>query len=85
MGMSLYARARSHRVRNTANVSLVLAVFLLYDCIITLDREVRLFWTSKVNGASALFFMLKYGTVLYNVLSCVSFIPDMSNEVRHRC
>ncbi|RPD78401.1 hypothetical protein L226DRAFT_291547 [Lentinus tigrinus ALCF2SS1-7] len=65
----------------SAYIGFAAVVFLLYDCILTFDREVALFWTGRVNGATALFFAIKYGTVLYNVLSCVSFIPDMSSKV----
>ncbi|RPD63750.1 hypothetical protein L227DRAFT_608299 [Lentinus tigrinus ALCF2SS1-6] len=66
--------------RTSAYIGFAAVVFLLYDCVLTFDREVALFWTGRANGATALFFTIKYGTVLYNVLSCVSFIPDMSSK-----
>ncbi|TFK80365.1 hypothetical protein K466DRAFT_559142 [Polyporus arcularius HHB13444] len=57
-----------------------IAVFLLYDCIITCDREIALFWTSQMSGASVLFFMIKYGTILYEVLCVIAFLPTMSSK-----
>ncbi|KAI0355241.1 hypothetical protein OH77DRAFT_1437151 [Trametes cingulata] len=32
----------------------------VYDCVITLDKEVALFWKRKVTGASLLFFLNRY-------------------------
>ncbi|RPD55606.1 hypothetical protein L227DRAFT_615235 [Lentinus tigrinus ALCF2SS1-6] len=52
-------------------IGLVPIVFLLYDYFLTLGREVRLFWTGTLTGASILFFSLRYATLLYEVLDIV--------------
>ena len=56
-------------------------VFFLYDYIITIGREVDLFWSRKITGASVLFLFIRYGTLVYKVLDLVSFGP-MSDKVR---
>ncbi|KAI0630453.1 hypothetical protein C8Q77DRAFT_1160041 [Trametes polyzona] len=38
--------------------------FLLYDYLITLDREIELFWRRKFSGPSALFFFTRYSTLI---------------------
>ena len=58
------------------------SVFLLYDDVITLGREVDMFWHSKLSGASALFFANRYITLLCNVLVLVEIGYHFSNEVR---
>ncbi|KAI0765603.1 hypothetical protein BD413DRAFT_573984 [Trametes elegans] len=48
--------------------------FLLYDYLLTLEQEVKLFWNRKFTGASALFFFTRYATLIaYNILGCISF------------
>ncbi|RDX52001.1 hypothetical protein OH76DRAFT_1400910 [Lentinus brumalis] len=58
-----------------AYVALSAIVFFLYDYIITVGREVELFWTRKVTGASVLFFFIRYGTILYKILDLVVYAP----------
>ncbi|RDX47980.1 hypothetical protein OH76DRAFT_1419224 [Lentinus brumalis] len=78
---TLLAHRRSRELQATSNPgTLDIAVFLLYDCIITCDREIALFWTSQMSGASVLFFMIKYGTILYEVLCIIAFLPTMSSK-----
>ncbi len=36
-----------------------------YDHIVTLDREINLFWNKKITGATVLFFVNRYSTVFY--------------------
>ncbi|KAI0716577.1 hypothetical protein C8Q76DRAFT_616795, partial [Earliella scabrosa] len=47
-------------------------VFLIYDYVITFGREVDLFWTTKLTGASVLFFTNRYVTLLFNALGLVA-------------
>ncbi|KAI0718852.1 hypothetical protein C8T65DRAFT_736894 [Cerioporus squamosus] len=58
-----------------AYVALSAIVFFLYDYIITFGREVELFWTRKVTGASVLFLLIRYGTLLYKILDLVVYAP----------
>ncbi|KAI0772852.1 hypothetical protein BD413DRAFT_542630 [Trametes elegans] len=55
--------------------------FLLYDYLITLDEEIRLFWKRKFTGASVLFLFIRYYTLLsYDVLGVITFaeLSDIS-------
>ncbi|RPD72578.1 hypothetical protein L226DRAFT_490110 [Lentinus tigrinus ALCF2SS1-7] len=62
-------------------IGLVPIVFLLYDYFLTLGREVRLFWTGTLTGASILFFSLRYATLLYEVLDIVEYVPTLSDTL----
>ena len=57
-----------------------ITVLLFYDYILTLDKEVRLFWKRKISGASLLFLFNRYLTVLTQVLDVVQFTSDMSDK-----
>ncbi|KAI0351841.1 hypothetical protein OH77DRAFT_1410310, partial [Trametes cingulata] len=46
--------------------------FLTYEWLITLDREVALFWRRKLNGASVLFLTNRYLPLLVQVLNISS-------------
>ncbi|KAI0640671.1 hypothetical protein C8Q79DRAFT_920877, partial [Trametes meyenii] len=49
--------------------------FLCYDFLLTLDREVELFWSRGLNGASVLFFVTRYWTLfLYVVVDSITFV-----------
>ena len=48
-------------------------VFLIYDCVTTMDREVTSFWNTKFNGAKALFLSNRYLVLLINVLGLIEF------------
>ena len=64
------------------NLTIYYLVFVMYDWIVTLPREVQLFWTGKARSLSAiLYFSTKYFNVLYQMLSLLVFIPS-SDEVR---
>ncbi|KAI0365192.1 hypothetical protein BV20DRAFT_954792 [Pilatotrama ljubarskyi] len=56
---------------NTCCPIAVLA-FLAYEWLITLDREVALFWRRKLNGASVLFLTNRYLPMLVQVLNISS-------------
>ncbi|KAI8974607.1 hypothetical protein BD414DRAFT_498188 [Trametes punicea] len=46
--------------------------FLTYECLITFDREVALFWRNKFTGASLLFLINRYLPLLVNLLNITS-------------
>ncbi|KAI0630455.1 hypothetical protein C8Q77DRAFT_1133104 [Trametes polyzona] len=63
------------------SVELPVPTFLVYDYLLTLDQELKLFWRRKFTGASALFFFIRYSTLLcYAVLGTIGFtqLPDTS-------
>ncbi|RDX45393.1 hypothetical protein OH76DRAFT_1420855 [Lentinus brumalis] len=60
-------------------IGLVPIVFLLYDYVLTLGREVGLFWNGTLTGASVLFFVIRYSTLLYEVLDIVEYVPTLSD------
>ena len=43
-------------------------VFLLYDFVITFGREVNLFWSSKVTGASVLLIIIRYYSIVAEIV-----------------
>ena len=51
-------------------------VFVLYEHMITLGIEVNYFWSSKVTGATILFFANRYLNLLANC--CLVIIIDSS-------
>ncbi|RPD72742.1 hypothetical protein L226DRAFT_145681 [Lentinus tigrinus ALCF2SS1-7] len=59
-------------------------IFLLYDHLITLDREVELFRTSKLtSSASILYVATRYIALVYNVLSILMMFPAISAQRLH--
>lgn len=60
--------------------------FVIYEYLITLDREVELFWSarSRSTGATVLFIVTRYWTLILRVLNMFGFMP-MSNQVSVRC
>lgn len=58
-----------------------LAVFLLYEYVITIDREVNAFWYRAPTGASILFLSNRYLSFVVNVLGLIEF-GHLSDEVR---
>ncbi|RPD54830.1 hypothetical protein L226DRAFT_616508 [Lentinus tigrinus ALCF2SS1-7] len=53
---------------------------IVYDYLINLDREVGLFWTGKITGASALYFATRYISMLYVIMNTVTSAPNLSLE-----
>ncbi|RPD53369.1 hypothetical protein L227DRAFT_589365 [Lentinus tigrinus ALCF2SS1-6] len=47
------------------------SVFLMYDYVINLGQEVELFWTTKLTGATALYFANRYITLLFVIMGLV--------------
>ncbi|KAI0670348.1 hypothetical protein C8Q78DRAFT_119285 [Trametes maxima] len=60
-------------VREQNNVNL--AVFVLYDYLITLDREVRLLWGRKISLGKGVFLLNRYSSLLLFLLSCLELLP----------
>ncbi|KAH9927908.1 uncharacterized protein BXZ73DRAFT_48710 [Epithele typhae] len=55
-------------------------VILIYEYVITFDREVLLFWSRRLSPASMLFFVNRYLPLIGNLMSIFSNI-QMSDEV----
>ncbi|KAI0794607.1 hypothetical protein C8Q74DRAFT_1193185, partial [Fomes fomentarius] len=57
--------------------------FVMYEYFITLDREIDLFWSprSRSTGATVLFIVIRYWTLILRVLNMFGFMP-MSNQDR---
>ena len=66
----------------TDALAATLPVFLIYDYVITFGREVDLFWTTKLTGASVLFFTNRYVTLLFNALGLVALGHFSDTKVR---
>ena len=58
----------------------LLVVFLLYEYVITLDREVNSFWLGAPTGAYVLFLSNRYFNVAINVLGLIEF-GHLSDQV----
>ncbi|TFK85283.1 hypothetical protein K466DRAFT_495031, partial [Polyporus arcularius HHB13444] len=58
-------------------------VLLLYEYLITFDREVACFWTAKPTVAALLFFANKWMAILVNFFAIVGFAPFRSEQVRY--
>ncbi|KAI0640675.1 hypothetical protein C8Q79DRAFT_1014901 [Trametes meyenii] len=81
-----------HRAVNNANATVVALVFqenciifsvkalLLFDYLITLGEEVRLFWKRKATAATVLYVIVRYWTLavyaLLNLIAVLLSIPD---------
>ena len=57
-------------------------MFLIYDYVITLGREVDAFWPAKLTGAYALFFVNRYVTLIWNMMGLAQ-LGKFTDEVRH--
>ncbi|KAI0705759.1 hypothetical protein C8T65DRAFT_740799 [Cerioporus squamosus] len=75
--IAFYDELRTERYIYFASVSL-----LFYDFIVTFGREVNLFWSKKLSGASALFFFIRYVTVAYEILDVISSVFTFNDQVR---
>ena len=54
-------------------------VFLVYDHLLTFDREVELFWKRKFTGATALFLLNRYILVLDYIFNIATI--ERSSEI----
>ncbi|RPD55658.1 hypothetical protein L227DRAFT_656701 [Lentinus tigrinus ALCF2SS1-6] len=66
-------------LRLDALCSISASVLLFYDYILTFDKEVGLFW-KRISGASLLFLVNRYMTLLTQIFDVVQFTTDMSDE-----
>lgn len=57
---------------------------MIYEYLITLDREVELFWSarSRSTGATVLFIVTRYWTLILRVLNMFGFMPDVQSGER---
>ncbi len=59
------------------------AAFVVYEYIITFDREVSLFWRRRFTGATLLFLLNRYITLLTQIMDSFSTSKVLrSDEVR---
>ncbi len=49
-------------------------VLLLYDTLITLDREINWFWSGRITGASILLFTNRYISLAWIVLGFIQLM-----------
>ncbi|EJF59671.1 hypothetical protein DICSQDRAFT_171848 [Dichomitus squalens LYAD-421 SS1] len=56
-------------LRFNTNCELAALTLFLYDCLVTIDSEVTLFWLpGRVNGAVSLFLVNRYFTLVAQIL-----------------
>ena len=53
----------------------MLAAFLLYDYLLTLNMEVKLFWRQPLSAASILFYLNRYLTLTVYILVAIGMAP----------
>ena len=53
---------------------------VLYDYALTLDMEIELFWDTSSKGATVLFVVNRYLTLILRVVNLLGFLP-MSDQV----
>ena len=58
-----------------------LPVLILYEHLITADREIDLFWKPKFSGAAALFLTNRYLILVYSVFGVAFTYLSVSAEV----
>ncbi|TFK86460.1 hypothetical protein K466DRAFT_600296 [Polyporus arcularius HHB13444] len=66
----LVAYYSSHQTNSYCN--LASSVLFFYECVITFTDEVNLFWSQKLTGASALFFLNRWAIILYGAFTLVT-------------
>ena len=60
---------------NFADSCLHCVALIIYEFVVTLDTEVRLFWGRKITGASVVFFLNRYTMLCYAIVSLWQFLP----------
>ncbi|KAL4246665.1 hypothetical protein ABKN59_008853 [Abortiporus biennis] len=68
----------------TVNVSMAATALVVYDSVITFDREVEAIWKKKINIASVLFVMNRYGMIVYAVLTVLVYFGEPERVVCER-
>ncbi|RPD73172.1 hypothetical protein L226DRAFT_437509, partial [Lentinus tigrinus ALCF2SS1-7] len=51
------------------------AALLLYDYLLTIDKEIKLFWSWKSTGATALFMVNRYLVIILRLANLAGFVP----------
>ena len=57
-----------------------LQAFYIYEYIITLDREVELFWKKKVNGGAAIFLSNRYIPLITQLMYLVEYTSSIMSD-----
>ncbi|RDX45389.1 hypothetical protein OH76DRAFT_1486393 [Lentinus brumalis] len=85
--MSLSAEAEAAELfaafdslRTSDWVAFASTAFLIYDYTLTLDREVRLFWTRRVTSVTVLYLVIRYSALTYVVLDALEPAPILSDK-----
>ena len=75
------SQSRPSHAEHNAHISTLL-VLIVFEHLITTDREINLFWNRKFSGAAALFFTNRYFILTYSALNLVvNFEESVSDEV----
>ncbi|TDL21404.1 hypothetical protein BD410DRAFT_304051 [Rickenella mellea] len=74
----LTAQASQLQYLNSVIVSGAALVF--YDYALTLSTEISEIWNSKLSGAQALFFLSRYGFMVYTVVYCTDSLTPNPSE-----
>ncbi|RPD54061.1 hypothetical protein L227DRAFT_567546 [Lentinus tigrinus ALCF2SS1-6] len=53
---------------------------LVYDILLTMDREVKLFWTGQFSGATIVYFAVRSMGLLVNILGFGTHIPTLDQK-----
>ncbi len=82
-----FATTGTVAVRSVRNCSLkshnLNPAWLFYESLITFDSEAHLFWTKRLTGASAMFFVARYTTLAYALVNLLGTLDvTISDEVR---
>lgn len=54
---------------------MMIAAFLLYDFLLTFDKEIQLFWRKPLSAASMLFYLNRYLTLTVYILVAIGMAP----------
>ncbi len=60
---------------DTQLISVVPLVLLIYDTLVTFDREVAWFWSGRMTSARILFFVNRYLPLLSGALGLIGYLP----------
>ncbi|RPD53397.1 hypothetical protein L226DRAFT_540571 [Lentinus tigrinus ALCF2SS1-7] len=55
-------------------------VILVYEYLLTFEREVNLFWKSRITGAGVLFFLNRYVVLVTSLLSISGIVVDIKTS-----
>ncbi|KAH9941683.1 uncharacterized protein BXZ73DRAFT_74882 [Epithele typhae] len=72
---SLSVRSRT-RASLQSKWAVVGAVAVFYDYVLTLDSEIKYIWRRKVTSASMIYIVIRYSSLVSNVLTFLNFFPS---------